>query len=79
MSPFGIFPFNMMPMFNNPWFPLQAKEGESEVPPMMKAYMEGWAAWAAMMNQANPWFAPYSAMLENNPFLTPQQGQKKKR
>ncbi len=78
MSPFGNFPFNMMPL-NNPWFPMETKEGDSGMPPMMKAYMEGWAAWTTLMTQSNPWFAAYSAMLEKNPFLAQLQGDQKKR
>lgn len=78
MFPTGIFPFNLMPMFSNPWWPVQAKEAENAMPPMMKAYMDGWLAWSAIMSQANPWMASYSAMLENNPFLAPPEEQKKR-
>lgn len=65
MFPFGVFPFNVMPMTGNPWWPIQSKQAQDMMPPMMKAYFETLAAWSAAMGQANPWIAAYNAMLEN--------------
>lgn len=63
MFPFGIFPFNVMPMFNNPWWPIEAAKAQGEaqnpLPPIMKTYMEAYAAWTEMMIRANPWTANY--------------------
>lgn len=64
MFPFGIFPFNILPQFN-PWWPLQAKKLEEMTPPLLKEYLESYAAWAELMTKGNPWLTAYGKMLED--------------
>lgn len=56
MFPFGIFPFNILPMYG-PWWPLQVIQAQDNMPPAAKAWLEAWAAWAAIMARTNPWLA----------------------
>lgn len=71
MFPFGIFPFNMLPMLGNPWWPVDAaktqqSDFQNSLPPLMKTYMEVYAAWTEMVVRANPWTATYKQMLDKN-------------
>lgn len=59
MFPFGIFPFNVLPTAN-PWWPVQMAQMQGEMknmPPFMKAYVDAYNTWLAMMTKANPWMA----------------------
>jgi|GEM_PF-6004566 len=72
MFPFGIFPFNVMQQFSNPWWMIQAQDAKEGVPPMFKASMDAYAAWMAIMSKGNPWMDAYNKMLQDNPFVPPQ-------